>query len=164
MKELYKGYTIEYRNQEFGTESPREWENLGTLMLANNYLNETKAWVTEAARQGENVVETLESQYGEIAALLKVYKYEHGGVWYDTKSFYGRLPQGHARFDSCHTGYIWTTKEHAREWFGVKYITQKVKNKITECLKDEVEVFGKWANGDVLEFITYDSDGEIVDS
>lgn len=163
-KEVYKGYTIKYGITEFQDESPRKWDNLGTLMLAEKWLNETDSDVVEETRRGGDVVKLLESQYGEIAVILKVFKYEHGGVWYDTKSFYGRLPQGHAEFDSCHTGYIWVTKEKARDWFGVKRITEKIEEKIIDCLKAEIKTFSQWANGEIYEFTTLDENGNMIDS
>lgn len=74
--------------------------------------------------------------------LLSVYKYEHGGVAFNTTGF-------SCPWDSGQVGYILVTKEVLdHEWNGDR-------EKAESCLKAEVAEYSAWANGDVYRYEVY---------
>jgi len=72
---------------------------------------------------------------------LPVYRYEHGGVAFNTTGF-------HCPGDSGQTGYIYVSRSDVRKEYGVKRIAPKLRSKIELILKAEVEIFSQWANGE----------------
>jgi hypothetical protein len=78
------------------------------------------------------------------AISCPVYRYEHSGSAFSTKPF-------SCPWDSALTGYIYETKADIREEFGVKRISARLRKRILERLKMDVQLFGQWANGDALE-------------
>lgn len=91
--------------------------------------------------------------------VLPVYAYIHGGVALSTKSFRGKLPQGHAEFDSGKCGIIAVSKEEIRNRAGVKRVTRKVREQIEIVLKAQVEEFSLWANGECFGYVIERPDG-----
>ena len=167
MKENYKGYTIKIKQDEYA-ESPREWSTFGTIVSATQGINEVERWINDSIKDAVNcdvdIEKALAKHFGEIAVVLPIYRYSHGVDRFSTESFYGKLPQGHARFDSALTGFIFATKETTREWFKCKRVTEKIKQQAAENLKSEIDDLDTWASGDVWGYIVEDDEEEHVDS
>ena len=155
--EIYKNYTIHWGYEPSALNPREDFYNLGVLMLANSWMNETDKEITAQARLGKNVEKLLKEKYGEIAVVLPVYKYEHGNIYYQTTPF--NIP-----FDSCHTGYIWCTKKDAKIYLGVKRITKNILKKIVEILNEELSILSSWINGEVYGYDIENPDSDIVDA
>lgn len=91
--------------------------------------------------------------------MLRVYMYDHSIQLLSTESFIGRAQ--HAEWDSGVLGWIYTTPEKIREWFGVKGINKHIKARAEQVLRGEVETLSQWMSGDVYCYrITDPSDDD----
>jgi len=114
-------------------ESPREWDNLGKLFLKTRSVYKT---------------ECTEEDVKKAPVRLQVYKYEHSGISLSTSSSY----PFNDPWDSCLAGYIIARREDILKEFGAKRLTAKLKDKAVEILKNEVEIYSQYINGDVYGF------------
>jgi len=108
-----------------------------------------------------------------VALISPLFLYDHSGLRIKIGSFYGLLPQGHARFDSGKVGFIYATKEDIRKTFKVKRISKKTLQEAEESLKQEVEDYDKYLSGEVYGYNIvlgdscggyYDIDGLLMDA
>ena len=95
---------------------------------------------------------------------LPVYTYTHGLTAMSVgRSWYGRLPQGHAEFDSGHSGYISISRKDARELYGIKRFTNKSLLRIFADMQRTVDAFCAYLNGDVYSMVAKDGNNEVYD-
>lgn len=151
---------ISYDND---TESPRSWSNLGWFITVDrNYHspdknemieNVVKRTGEEATSQAEHmklIKEELESESNiKVLAIYPIVKYEHSGVSYSLGTVHN--------FDYSNNGFYIITDKTAKELGTDKKDFEKV-------IKQELEVFNKWINGEVYSFCLYDDNGEVADS
>lgn len=124
-------YTIEH---DPDCESPREWDNLGTFWTWH------KRYRSPDPNPGE---------VPKDAIVLPVYLYDHSGVSYSTRPF-------NCPWDSGQIGWIFVTNTKARSDYRVKRITAKVRARVLEGLRQEVEVYSQWANGETYGYVSRD--------
>lgn len=149
-------------------ESPRSWDNLGTLLTwTRNYnspdenkFTDSRDFLEELSYnlakniewsliQGKTDVQ-LYKIIEKYAFILPVYKYEHGGVAYSTRTYKGRAH--HAEWDSGQVGWIYVTKEAVRKEWSVKRISPGLQETVIKNLKGEVEIYSSYANGEVYGY------------
>lgn len=132
--------------------NPREWENLGTMVCFHRRYKlgdkheftspgEFSAWLEE---QGDNVI------------ALPLYLYDHSGLTMSVGPFL-------CPWDSGQVGWIYVTKEHAREVFGKRALTRKLREQVEDSLRSEVKVYDLYLTGGFVGYVVED-DGEHVDS
>lgn len=114
--------------------NPREWDNLGKLFLKTR-----SVWRTECT----------EDDVREAVVKLPVYKYEHSGISLSTSNDSHPFND---MWDACLAGYIIATREDILKEFGKKRLSEKMKEQARKILKDEVETYDKYINGDVYGF------------
>ena len=85
----------------------------------------------------------------KVLAIYPIVKYEHGGVVYKIGTIHG--------FDYSNNGFYIITEKTQEEMGTSKKDFEKV-------VKQELEVFNKWVNGEVYQYCLFDDDGEVVDS
>lgn len=142
--------------------SPREWSNLGYFITCDrNYhspdRNETIEGVVkrtgeEAGSQAEHIEmikKEMEENGERVLAIYPVVKYEHSGIVYRLGTMHG--------FDYSNNGFYIITEKTAKELGTDEKDFEKV-------IKQELEVYNQYANGEVYQFCLYDNDGEIEDS
>jgi len=143
--------------------SPREWSNLGYFItIDRNYFspdrNETlerivKETGEEAGSQAEHIKmikSSIEEDTDEkVIEVYPIVKYEHSGVSYSLCSSSG--------FDYSNNGFYIITDKTQKEIGTEAEDFEKV-------IKEELEVYNKYANGEVYQFCLYDDNGEVVDS
>lgn len=126
-------------------ESPREWDNLGVMLY----------WTTRHV-YGDQRVEAPGRDLGradwerrylpdDIAALLPLYVISHGGSFIRTTPY-------NDPWDSGQVGVIYATKEAIRESYGVKRISRKLKDRVEDHLRSEVEEYNDYLNGNCWGF------------
>lgn len=93
----------------------------------------------------------------DVFAALPVYRYEHGGVAYNTTGF-------SCPWDSGQVGWIVAYRDDVREAWGFKRRTKKATATVLACLAAEIEELSLWANGDVYGYQITNDSGDIVDS
>lgn len=137
------------------TENPREfYEHLGTLYVTSKYSHAAEGCIHSAEE-----LEALEKRKDII--WLPVYAYIHSGIAVNTTGF-------SCPWDSGRLGIIFVTKEDARKNLGWKRLTKARTEKIEQFLKDEIEEWGAYLNGDVygvriIEKGAEEQEDEIVD-
>lgn len=155
----YKNYNIKIE-QDDCPENPRAWDNMGTLYL-NNYGSDDSIKHDEESMLVDILAEEEVTSYDQgwlqfnidkarknlekYYLFLPVYKYEHGGVAYNTSGF-------SCGWDSGQAGFIVISKEDIRKIYNVKRISSRLKERVLSILESEVEIFSQYANGDVYGF------------
>lgn len=131
-------------------ESPREWDNLGTMVCFHRRYNlgDKNEFKTPTELQ-EFLEETK-------AIHLPLYLYDHSGLTMNTTGF-------SCPWDSGQVGIIFVTPENIRKEFGKKRITAKLREKVKEILLAEVKTFDEYLRGDVYGYVV-EKDGNHLDS
>lgn len=145
------------------TESPRKWSNLGYFITCDrNYHSPDRHEVLETIvkRTGQEATSQAEHMKlikiainslggDKVKAIYPICKYEHSGVVYKLGSFSG--------FDYSNNGFYIITDKTQKELGTDKKDFEKV-------IKEELEVYNKYANGEVYQYCLYDDNGEVADS
>lgn len=131
------------------TESPREYDNVGTLLLwdKSSHCSDSDQEIT-ATNDAKIIILNDKCQLVadvKTHLILPVYKYQHSGVAYNTTGF-------QCRWDSGQVGYIYCSKEKAIAEFGKKNLTKTVREKALASMVSEVAIFGAWANGQCYHY------------
>ncbi len=150
------------------TESPRDWDNVGYFITEDDrttsspenlgkdkqrtIYNCVLRTAADAGSQEEHIKlikKEIKAQTGEkVMEIYPVNKYEHGGVSYSLGTKHG--------FDYSNNGfYIVTDKSQEGKTYHESF---------KPYIEKELEIFNKWANGEVYGFTLYDGQGGIVDS
>jgi hypothetical protein len=151
-----ENYLIEIFHED-SPESPREWDNLGTMICFHKRYslgdkhdykhNDYSGWeeMKKAIIKNENV-----------GVILPLYLYDHSGITISTSPF-------SCPWDSGQIGFIYVSKEKMLKEYGGKIVTKKLKEKVTEYLKGEVETYDQYLRGDVYGYkvfkVTYCEQG-----
>ena len=140
-------------------ESPREWDNLGTIVASHpRYtLSDKDAPRIDFDDFGswEEAEQYLKKEYA-AKIILPVYMYEHGGVALSTSPF-------SCLWDSGKVGFIYITKEKILSEisvYGGKIVTKKLREKLEGCLSGEIEAYSKYLNGEVYGYRVFKVDLE----
>lgn len=177
----YNGFTIEIK-QDSDPMNPREdWDNFSTMVCAHKAYglgdkNETvnryaDGWddailMYFADQAGVEYDDTYghEREAAQVQRwidknvfILPLYLYDHSGITMNTSGF-------NCPWDSGQVGFIYTTREEARKWFGWKRITKAREAKIEKYLKSDVATYDQYLTGEIYGYIVNDEDGEEIDS
>ena len=155
-------------------ESPREWDNLGSMVCAHRRyrLGDENG----AAKALEVIYKHLsDKQLGQIdfnanhipdveralemtgqAIMLPLYLYDHSGITMKTSPF-------SCRWDSGKVGFIFVSKDKARSELGWKHLTKPRIEKLETYLDGEVESYDQYLTGNVWGYQVIEDD-EVVDS
>jgi hypothetical protein len=147
METIRKGnYELEILQDE-SPESPREWENLGTMICFHRRynlgdkndiidFNDYTSWNEQLEWIEKNI---------KPCVILPLYLYDHSGITMTTSPF-------SCRWDSGQVGWIFVTKEQVRKEYNVKRITQDIVEKVTKVLEGEVETYDQYISGEVYGY------------
>ena len=144
-------------------DTPREWSNLGYFItIDSNYNSPDKNdtmhdIVKETGQEAESLeehIEMIKTQYEEatdekVLSIHPIVKYEHSGVYYSLGTKHG--------FDYSNNGFYIITDKTQKE-IGTK------KKDFKKVIQGELDIYNKWANGEVYAFNLSDEKGEDVDS
>ena len=155
MEEPYKEYTLESGkileiHIHDSPESPREWDNLGTIACSHRRysLSDTHAPKVDPESTGCNswdeVKQYLIREEG-AKVILPIYMYDHSGITVSTTPF-------GCRWDSGQVGFIYCTVSKIKAEYNCKRITEKIKENVKRILKGEVETYNQYVTGDVYGF------------
>ena len=138
------------------TESPRDWDNLGTMLCYHRRY--TLGDIKESKEiSSERAAEIYES---EDFISLPVFMYEHSGIALST----GRGYPFNDPWDSGQLGIIFVSKAKVRHEYSCKRITAKIRQRVIDCLISEVETYSAYVSGDTWYFVIEDENGEVLDS
>lgn len=151
------GQSVRIKHDD-GPESPREWDNMGTMICFHRRYNlgdKHEYRADDYAGWDEMEDAILKDNPGGV--ILPLYLYDHSGITMNTTGF-------SCPWDSGQVGFIVASAAKIRECFGVKRITAKVRARALESLRGEVEVYDQYLTGEVYGFEVLDEDGEVTDS
>ena len=157
-----KAPLLEIRHDENGV-SPRNDDNLGYFISVDRsyyspddhdtLVSIVKETGGEARNQEEHIrmiKKEVEDQVQEkVLAIYPITKYEHGGVNYSL----GRT----SGFDYSANGFYIVTDKTAE-------VTGVSKENFEKVIKEELNIYNKYANGEVYCYTLFDEDGEVQDS
>ena len=136
--------------QDLDPLSPRDWDNLGTMVCFHSRYDlgdhDHDFW----EHSGGDVEGLLEYVNRDDVIALPLCLYDHSGISMSCSSFIGRAQ--HAEWDSGQVGYIFVTKERVREVYGVKRISPKLLETVTHNLKCEVDTYDQYLRGDIYGY------------
>ncbi|RLC14505.1 MAG: hypothetical protein DRI24_13285 [Deltaproteobacteria bacterium] len=165
----FGNYTITVQNDPDG-ESPREWDNLGTMVYwhrnynlgdvdgSKEYSDPDMFWYDLA---GIEDTDSDLSKAMELAnkrnVILPLYLFDHSGITMSTSSF-------SCQWDSGQVGWIYVSYERIREEYSCKRVSAKMRKRIATYLENEVKTFDQFITNDIYGFNIErnDEDGEEV--
>ncbi len=158
----YKGYKIKIYQDESPID-PREDDNFGTMLCKHNSydLGDVKE---SKAMNHEEIKEFIKRK---DVISLSLYLYDHSGLYLKSSRngnpWYGRLPQGHAEFDSGLVGFIVVTKEKILKEWSKKRMSKALTEKAFKLLESEVQTYADYIEGNVVGYVI-EKDGDHIDS
>jgi hypothetical protein len=145
---VHKGMTIEIWQDLDMNETPRDWDNLGTMVCFHGRygLGDQHEYKTPN--------DVPRSRYKSI---LPLYLYDHSGITMSTSPF-------SCPWDSGQVGWIYADDNDIRAEYGVKRISKQLREKVAKGLSAEVEVYDQYLTGQVYGWTLRDAGGEVIDS
>lgn len=132
--------------QDLNPENPREDDNLGIMVCFHKRYNlGDKHDLNPKDFNGWSELEQHLYDKEDAKIVLPLYLYDHSGLSMSTQTFYGRLPQGHARFDSGQVGFIYAKDDEDLS-------IEQIKKTLTE----EVKTYDKYLRGEVYGYTLYE--------
>ena len=126
-------------------ESPREWDNLGTMYFFHRRYN--------ADKHNLSVDEGKKLEINSDYITLPIYMYDHSGITIKSTPF-------SCPWDSGKVGFIAVSKEKVRKAYSWKVITKKRKEQIQKYLLGEIETYDTYLLGDVYGYKLFVDDVE----
>ena len=142
--------------QDEVADSPRSWDNLGTMVC----------WHQRYSLGDQHNFSTPDDFLGwakgaDIAVMLPLYLYDHSGLSMSTEGWH--YPYNDP-WDAGQVGWIYVTKSKLREERGVKRVTKKIISWAKDILRAEVETYDQYLRGEVYSFTAYEiRDADIVE-
>jgi len=162
----YKGYNIEVYPDE-DPEDPREWDNLGTMICFHNRycLGDRYHGLNSDMFAGWDDLENHLEKNLDAVLIYPLFLYDHGGITIKIGSFYGLLPEGHARFDSGQVGFIYTTRKRLLLAFNWKSCKSERRSRIAQrFLENEVRAYDDYLTGNVYGYVIRVDNEEDLDT
>lgn len=155
--EEHKGFKINFYQDEC-PESPREWDNLGTMVCFHkrDSLGDKHDIDADNFSGWDEMERYLEKEL-DATIILPLYLYDHSGITMNTKGF-------SCPWDSGRVGFIYIDKDKIRREYSVKRISPQLRQRVTKYLENEVETYDQYLRGEVYGFSIEDADGDQLDS
>jgi hypothetical protein len=145
--------------QDTDPESPRTWDNLGTMVCFHSRYNlGDKHDYNHNDYSGWEEMKDDIIKRENVGVILPLFLYDHSGITMNTTGF-------SCRWDSGQVGFIFISKEKIRGEYGVKRVSKKMLNRVEGYLVGEVETYNQYLTGDVYGYrITDTETDEELDS
>ena len=136
-----KGCRIHIKYDNDGENSPREWDNAGTIVdwHRNLIIGDKKIDGDWTISRRDNIV-------------LPVYIYQHGGITINTTGF-------HCDWDSGQVGWIYISRKDAVANWGKVRCTKAIEKRARNYLVGEVETLDNFFTGNVYGYVIEYPDG-----
>ena len=142
-------YLIEIHNDD-SPESPREWDNLGTMLCFHRRYNlgdKHEYDFKDYTGWEEMKADIIKKE--KPLVILPLFLYDHSGITMSTGDF-------NDRWDSGQVGFIFVSKKKAQEEYNLKTFTKNRIKKIEEYLKGEVETYDQYLRGDIYGYKVFE--------
>ena len=144
--EVKKGKFVTRTYQDESPESPRTWDNLGTMVCFHNrYDLGDKHNYKHSDYESWDEMEKYITKYENVGVILPLYLYDHSGITMNTTGF-------SCNWDSGKVGFIFISKEKMLQEYGGKIVTKKLKERVEGYLKGEVGTYDQYLTGDVYGY------------
>lgn len=146
-------------------ESPREWNCLSTFLFFHKRYTlgdkDKNPYKTDDYRGWDELEAEIVKDLSPVA-MIDVGMVDHSGLTLYEGS--GAHPCDSGGWDSGRIGFALVNREAAMKEFSTKRITKKIKDKCLAILRNELDTYNKYVNGEVYGFVVEDEDGEHLDS
>ncbi len=151
--------TLKVWRDDGNGESPREWNNMGTMVCFHQRyrLGDKHEYDARDYNGWDDFGNTLLETDYPGGVILPLYLYDHSGITMNTTGF-------SCTWDSGQVGFIIASAEKIRENFMAKRITKKVRERALALLVSEVNVYDQYIRGEVYGYTITDDDGSHIDS
>lgn len=175
IKTIEKGKLAAKLFADESPESPREWDNLGTMVCWHRRYNlgdeQPKESFSDWRRTlagglvSANDVELISDEHisrilEKHAVMIPIGLYDHSGITMYAGG--GASIFDLQGWDSGTVGVIYTTRSKIVEEYG-EY-TEETRIKARECLEQEIKTYDQYLTGDVYGYVIEDAEGNHVDS
>ena len=132
--------------QDTWAESPRSWDNLGTMAIFHKRYNFGDE-VDFASDDFENWSEMQEYIINNLkaAVCIPIFMYDHSGITINTEGF-------SCPWDSGQVGFIYVTEEKLKDEYAKTTLTEKDIERAMASLESEVKIMNRYVMGDVYGF------------
>jgi hypothetical protein len=147
-------------------ESPREWDNLGTITcwhrryrLGDKHDFEDPQECLRSlgcADETDLELNALFERATRQAVILPLYLYDHSGITMNTTGF-------HCPWDSGQVGYTYATLEDVRKEYSVQRVSAQLRARVAKLLVQEVARFDDFITGNCYGYVV-SKDEEQVDA
>jgi len=175
--------------QEISPMDPREWTDFGRMLCWHNRYNLGDKQIENQRGLDDVLLDLLDEKfelsedqkeniryYADInllfnavvkhtkTALLPLYLYDHSGITMSTGIWKFRMMDS-ARWDWGVVGIIYATEKKIKKEFAVTEITDEVREKAKDRLREEVNTYDLYLRGEVYEYRLYNKETkEDIDS
>jgi hypothetical protein len=127
-------------------ESPRTFDNLSIMVCFHKRyaLGDKHKYREDEFSGWDELRSTIEKDH-DVVAIYPLYIYDHSGITISTTPF-------QCRWDSGQVGFVFVDKKTVRECMSVLRITQKMIDKVSADIEDEVNTYDQYLRGDVYGF------------
>ena len=143
--ETIKGNYITRTYYDDDRESPRTWDNLGTMIIFHNEISGDKHDYKFHDYDSWDEQEKDIIKRENVGVILPLYLHNHSSMTMNTTGF-------GCPWDSGQVGFIFISKKKMLEEYGGKIVTQKLKEKVEGYLKGEVETYDQYLRGDIYGY------------
>jgi hypothetical protein len=152
------GYTMEIFVDHFPSNPRTECYNAGTMVCFHHKyrLGDEDHGYNHKNFNSWNEVKQQIIKDHDPAVILPLYLYDHSGVTINTTGF-------SCQWDGGPVGFIYISKQKARDEFEFKRLTAKVKQQIDEYLVSEVETYDQYLRGEVYGFMIMEGE-EVIEN
>jgi len=138
--------------QDPDPESPREWDNLGTMVcFSKSYNLGDPPGRKHDFENPYQFLEFLRKNEGKVL-VLPLYLMDHSSLSISVDDTMFRMVDS-VGWDWGQVGWIYVTYEDIRKAYGVRRVTRKVLDKAKKLLIAEVEEYNQYLQGNVMGFI-----------
>lgn len=150
---IYKEITLKdghvlQMSYDRSAESPREWDNLGTMAIFHNRYNfgddAEKVSFSSADFPGWKEMEEFITIKLKAVICLPIYMYDHGSITINTVGF-------SCPWDSGQVGFIYVTEAQMKDNYGEHYTPEDIE-RARKVLVGEVETMDQYIQGQVFSF------------
>jgi hypothetical protein len=129
--------------QDSDPKSPREWDNLGTMICFHKRydLGDKHDYCHGNYEDWEEMKEAI-IENENVHTILPLYLYDHSGITMNTTGF-------SCNWDSGQVGWIYISKDKVKKE-GID------ETKVADYLREEVKTYDQYLTGDVYGFKTYE--------
>ena len=142
--------------------SPREWDNLGTILASHKRYELSDEPFPEAGEYGSLEADFSRHLQSNGLSLDKViytpiYMYDHSGITLSPTPF-------SCPWDSGQIGFNYVSRAKVRTEYAIKRISRALEEKVIEVLNDELQTYNNYVKGNCYGFIITDDEDNHIDS